>query len=122
MSEPIFFDCETEPTSHDKAYPRATVCAWAQGWGDVFVVNPEQGRLKIQAHLDAGGVLVGHNVAFDIAVLGLDIRDWGNVYDTNIRGVLRNAASGKHEDAGSSLKLLAAPLGIRLEGKGSIQL
>jgi hypothetical protein len=122
MSDVIFFDCETEPTSHEKAIPRCAVCAYAVNDGMIYVVNPTGGREAIQAHLDKGALLVGHNIAFDIAVLGLRIDDWSRVYDTNVRGVLRNAAEGKHEDAGSSLKLLAAPLGIKLGGKGTIQL
>lgn len=111
----LYFDNETEPTRHDVAVPRCALTCVAIGDGDVMARSPgAETTRRLQTDIDTGGILVGHNIAFDIATSGLTVTDYSRVYDTSIRGVLIGAASGMHSDASHSLKDLARPYGYNL--------
>jgi hypothetical protein len=114
---PLFFDVETEPVRHDTALPRPVVAAFAFGDGPITLASPIE-----MAEMVAGyaGPVVGHNVAFDLCVLGLGAP--ASLYDTAIRHTLRGAKAGDPAAADSSLKRAAKQIGIELGGKGTVQL
>src|SRR5271166_28762 len=114
---PLFLDTETEPLEHATALPRPVVATLAWGDEEPWLADPDTARLAIQG---APGAVVGHNVAFDFAVLGVGPRD--STYDTAIRAVLEGAAAGDPAAQDSSLSRLARRLGLELHGKGSTQL
>jgi DNA polymerase I-like protein with 3'-5' exonuclease and polymerase domains len=115
--DPLFLDIETSPTEHGVQYPPPAVCVTATGQGPANLVMPAQARIQVLSHVARGGVVVGHNLPFDLICLGLDAVDPGQTYDTYIRDVLLGAASGRHADASSSLKKIAARAGIVMEKK-----
>jgi hypothetical protein len=112
----LTFDVETEPTEHSVPMPPPVVGAYAIDDGPVVLGTPEE----IRALVRQADVCVGHNIAFDYGVLGIDRPP--ATYDTAIRGVIDGAAAGKHERASSGLADLARPLGITLAGKKTTQL
>jgi hypothetical protein len=114
---PLFFDVETEPVRHDQAFPKPVVAAYAFGDGPIALASPVEMAEMVAGY---GGPVVGHNVAFDLCVLGLGAPP--SLYDTAIRHTLRGAAAGDPAAADSSLKRAARQIGIELGGKGTVQL
>jgi len=113
----LFIDVETTPVRHDQRLPEPVVAAYAYGDGPIGLCSPEEARQRV-----AGATtVVGHNVAFDLAVLGCIGQDT-RCYDTAIRATLLGAAHGDPAAADSSLKRLAKKVGIELGGKGTVQL
>lgn len=114
---PLFLDIETDPTRHDVQLPEPAVCVTATGDGPANLVMPAQARIQVLSHVARGGVVVGHNLPFDLQCLGLDAIDPALTYDTYIRDVLLGAANGRHADASSSLKKIAARAGCEMPKK-----
>lgn len=114
---PLFFDTETEPIEHATQLPPFVLATMA--WGEE---PPQVVTLDIlrRAVFNAPGPIIGHNLAFDVAVAGLPANK--NYYDTAIRAVLQGAAEGDPGAQDSSLARLARRCGLELGGKGTIQL
>lgn len=122
FGRPLFFDVETEPVRHDVRLPRPVVGSFSYENDLPRIGSPDEIAALVRAH---SGPLVGHNVSFDLAVLGIEHEALGSearLYDTAIRATLRGAISGDPAAADSSLKRLAGNLGIALSGKGTVQL
>ena len=114
---PLFVDVETEPLEHCTPYPRPVVATLAWGDEEPWLADPDTARLAV---VGAPGAVVGHNVAYDFGVLGLEPR--AGTYDTAVRAVLQGAAEGDPAAQDSSLARLARRLGLELGGKGTTQL
>lgn len=115
--EALFFDVETTPVRHDERLPTPVVASFAVGSGEVRLCDPAEMAKLVRSH---AGPVVGHNVAFDLAVLDVGLP--ARLYDTAIRATLQGARDGDPAAADSSLKRLAAKVGIELSGKGTTQL
>ena len=110
----LFVDIETDPTRHDVTLPRVSIVTTALDDGAPVIRASGEAADFIRDFIRAGGAIVGHNLPFDLTCLGIPP---GRTYDTYIRDVLLGAASGRHADASSSLKKIAARFGIPMPKK-----
>ena len=129
----LSFDTETFLIAPGRLAPPLVCLSWSDGHTKA-VVSPDEGAAWFRAQLEAGETLVGHNVAYDVAVLlahDPSLRDliWahydrGLFVDTAIadrlhfieRGWYRKDPSGKRPRFTLSA-LSARYLGEALEGK-----
>ena len=129
----LAFDTETWLIAPGRLAPRLVCLSWSDG-RTAAVLSADEGARWFRARLEAGDTLIGHNVAFDVAVLlqhDPSLReliwlhyDQGLFSDTSIRDRLHHIARGwlKQDRSGKrpqfSLSALSARyLGKALDGK-----
>ena len=120
------FDCETEPIPPAPSAPLPAFVAmgYCRIGGEIEVTTDivEARTLVSQSAVIARDTLCGHNLAFDLGVLGLVPESGWLIHDTMITDMLQRLAE---DDAGSEtprMRSLEALLGEDLAGKGSTQL
>lgn len=124
----LYFDTETELISPNPASPPPAfvACGWAVDDGPAQLTQDlDEARAVVADAIEGGRVLVGHNLAFDLAVLGIVPPRTALLHDTMIADLLQRLAEDDCEGdqpgppRPRSLEYLS---GRKLEGKGTIQL
>ena len=124
----IFLDTETELIRQGVLAPRLVCLQVARGdespWLAVAGIDPVEEIVR--ELLDAGQVVVGHNVAYDMLVLAteypdlwpaiLDAYEADGVTDTMLRAQLVAIAAGTHKREKYSLEALAWKVGVKKDG------
>lgn len=122
-------DCETFPITPGVLAPDLVCVQVAEGDGDVEIILANDPRLpaRLEAAL-ASDVLLGHNVAYDLAVIGNEFPDlwpaiWqaydsGRVTDTMMVASLLDIARGQYRPGQYSLKVLATTYAGKVLEKG----
>lgn len=109
-------------------HPRFVVGGWKYRDGRCFHTDDMatyKGRIAMAA--SEGYTIVGHNIAFDLGVLGfsaMDIQGW-KIHDTGMQDLLHRLATddcARNKPGPPMMKKLSALTKIRLKGKGTTQL
>lgn len=100
----LCFDVETHLIVPGNLTPKLVCVSYARSTGDVRLALAEEGTDVVEGALDAGEVIVGHNLVFDFAVCAafrprllpkiFDAYAEGRVRDTQIRQQLIDIADG----------------------------
>lgn len=123
----IVFDTETEKFTKDQVVPPPFVAmGWCSQDGVVYITQDlERARATVFTALLNGELVVGHNMVFDLRVLGVFVPPGARVWDTMIADLLQRLASCDARDHQSgqarfrSLSELAG--GLAGKGEDSVQ-
>lgn len=129
MQRVLIFDSETEAISPIKAAaPPAFVAAgWSWDGEEPITISEDavSVRSMVLAALNDGTLIVGHNLAFDFAVLGLKPGRSAQVWDTMVADLLIRLAETdcwSDQPGPPRVRSLEDVLGRPLSGKGTVQL
>jgi DNA polymerase I-like protein with 3'-5' exonuclease and polymerase domains len=122
----LVLDTETEAFAPAAgADPPRFVVGGFLGHGGFYetTTDIELARGAVQDALDQGFVVIGHNLAFDLAVLGVKLRRKHRVHDTMLADLLLRLArnDGDRDGKGLFFRDLATLYGKPMAGKGTTQ-
>lgn len=123
----LVVDTETEPIAPDNiSIPAFAAAGWVGNDGIREITqDKDYARCTVQSALDSGCIIAGHNIPFDLDVLGIVPTREQHVWDTMIYDILERLAL---DDCGEDHPQPPVPRSLEklyncpMEGKGMVQL